>query len=201
MKILKRLFNSKEGKKKITNDDKTRVTTINTEDKNTPDCSFSKNQQKLSTKKTTSILGSKLSKTKSKILDSISNLILGKRIIDEDLITGIEEQLICADVGFEATQEIIESIRIKASRNEIQTMKSLTTLLKEELNNIISTCEDPLMIDSAKSPFIILVVGVNGVGKTTTIGKLARKLQQQGKSIILAAGDTFIALWSLVNSN
>nr|WP_018300255.1 signal recognition particle-docking protein FtsY [Fangia hongkongensis] len=134
-----------------------------------------------------------LKKTRSKLSGGIGELLLGKKIIDEDLIDEIEMQLLTADVGIEATEEVMEAIRNKVSRNELQTMDALTSLLKEKLSDIITPCQQPLIIDTSKKPFVILMVGINGAGKTTTIGKLAKQFEQQGKSVILAAGDTFRA--------
>ncbi len=134
-----------------------------------------------------------LKKTRSKLSGGIGELLLGKKIIDEDLIDEIEMQLLTADVGIEATEEVMEAIRNKVSRNELQTMDALTSLLKEKLSDIITPCQQPLIIDANKKPFVILMIGINGAGKTTTIGKLAKQFEQQGKSVILAAGDTFRA--------
>ena len=134
-----------------------------------------------------------LKKTRTKLGGGIGDLLLGKRVIDDDLIDGIEMQLLTADIGVEATQEIMETVRNKVSRNELQTIEALTNLIKDKLKEIITPSEKPLVIDSTHKPYVILMVGINGAGKTTTIGKLAKKLQGEGKSVILAAGDTFRA--------
>ncbi|WP_192483522.1 MULTISPECIES: signal recognition particle-docking protein FtsY [Cysteiniphilum] len=134
-----------------------------------------------------------LKKTRSKLGGGIGDLLLGKKVIDDELIDDIEMQLLTADIGVEATQEIMETVRTKVSRNELQTIEALTDLIKEKLKEIITPSEKPLVIDSAHQPYVILMIGINGAGKTTTIGKLAQKYQSEGKSIILAAGDTFRA--------
>ncbi len=134
-----------------------------------------------------------LKKTRTKLGSGLGDLLLGKKVIDEELIDDIEMQLLTADVGIEATQEVMEAVRGQVSRNELQTMDQLNTLLKQKLQDILTPCQKPLAIDTQKTPYIILMVGINGAGKTTTIGKLAKKFQSQGKSVMLAAGDTFRA--------
>lgn len=134
-----------------------------------------------------------LKKTRSKLSAGIGDLLLGKKIIDDDLINEIEMQLLTADIGVEATQEIIETVRSKVSRHELQTMEALIELLKQKLKEIIAPCQAPLIIDTKHKPYVVLMVGINGAGKTTTIGKLAKKFQSEGKSVMLAAGDTFRA--------
>lgn len=118
---------------------------------------------------------------------------MGQKIVDEELLEDIEMQLLTADVGVEATDEIVAYLRNKVTRNELQTADKLNQIIQEKLTEIILHCEKPLQVDTQRTPFVILIVGVNGVGKTTTIGKLTKKLQSQGKSVILAAGDTFRA--------
>ena len=134
-----------------------------------------------------------LKKTGGVISSGISNLFLGKREIDDDLFEEIETQLILADVGIDATKKIITSLTAKVARKELDDADSLLNALKDELFQLLSPREQPLEIKSDKQPFVILVVGVNGVGKTTTIGKMAKFYQQQGLSVALAAGDTFRA--------
>ncbi|SCC28168.1 fused signal recognition particle receptor [Gilliamella intestini] len=132
-----------------------------------------------------------LFKTKQNIGSGFLSLFKGKKI-DQALFEELEEQLLVADVGFDTTQKIIDSLTKQASRKELKDADALHELLKQEMNSILSGVDKPLDINSHK-PFVILMVGVNGVGKTTTIGKLARQFQQQGKSVMLAAGDTFRA--------
>ncbi|MDF7666895.1 signal recognition particle-docking protein FtsY [Orbaceae bacterium ESL0727] len=132
-----------------------------------------------------------LFKTKQNIGSGFLNLFRGKKI-DDDLFEELEEQLLIADVGVETTQKIINSLTEQASRKELKDADALHILLKQEMNTILKAVDSPLDTTSHK-PFVILMVGVNGVGKTTTIGKLARQFQSQGKSVMLAAGDTFRA--------
>lgn len=134
-----------------------------------------------------------LSRTRHQFTDGLSKLFLGQKHIDEDLLEEIETQLLTADVGIAATTTIIESITEKYERNELKSAESLHNALKNELTDLLKTCNQPLIIDSSKKPYVILVVGVNGVGKTTTIGKMAKRFQTQGHSVMLAAGDTFRA--------
>ncbi len=134
-----------------------------------------------------------LQKTSGKFGSSFSNLLLGKKIIDEDLIDDVEMQLITADIGVDATEEIMEAIRSQVSRNELQTMEDLTKLLKTKLLEIVTPSSVPLQIQTEKKPYVILMVGINGAGKTTTIGKMAKKFLDEGHSVMLAAGDTFRA--------
>lgn len=138
-------------------------------------------------------LQSGLSKTAGKFGGGLSTILMGQKVVDEDLLEDIEMQLLTADVGVEATDEIVEHLRDKVARNELQTADKLNEIIQQKLTEIILPCQQPLEINSEKTPYVILVVGVNGVGKTTTIGKLTKKLQSQGKSVMLAAGDTFRA--------
>nr|WP_218058016.1 signal recognition particle-docking protein FtsY [Gilliamella apicola] len=132
-----------------------------------------------------------LFKTKQNIGAGFLSLFKGKKI-DDALFEELEEQLIIADVGFDTTQKLISSLTQQASRKELKDADALQELLKQEMKSILDGVDKPLEI-SNHNPFVILMVGVNGVGKTTTIGKLARQFQQQGKSVMLAAGDTFRA--------
>lgn len=138
-------------------------------------------------------LQSGLSKTANKLGSGLGTFLMGHKIVDEDLLEDIEMQLLTADVGVEATDEIVEYLRDKVARNELQTADKLNEIIQEKLTEIILPSQQPLEIDSENAPYVILVVGVNGVGKTTTIGKLTKKLQAEGKSVMLAAGDTFRA--------
>ncbi|WP_050855836.1 signal recognition particle-docking protein FtsY [Francisella orientalis] len=138
-------------------------------------------------------LQSGLSKTASKFGSGLSTILMGQKVVDEELLEGIEMQLLTSDVGVEATDEIIEYLRGKVARNELQTADKLNEIIQDKLTEIILPCQKPLQISHENTPYVILIVGVNGVGKTTTIGKLTKKLQSEGKSVILAAGDTFRA--------
>ncbi|MCQ1056685.1 signal recognition particle-docking protein FtsY [Photobacterium sp. ZSDE20] len=133
-----------------------------------------------------------LKKTKSNFGSGFASLFRGKKI-DDDLFEELEEQLLMADVGMDTTLKIIENLTEKADRKSLKDGDALYGLLKEELADMLAKVEQPLLIDDAKKPYVILMVGVNGVGKTTTIGKLAKQFQSQGKSVMLAAGDTFRA--------
>ncbi|END2490061.1 TPA: signal recognition particle-docking protein FtsY [Vibrio vulnificus] len=133
-----------------------------------------------------------LSRTKANIGAGFFGLFKGKKI-DDDLFEELEEQLLVADVGMDTTLKIIENLTEKASRRDLKDGEALYGLLKEEMVEILSKVEQPLQVDSSKTPYVILMVGVNGVGKTTTIGKLAKQFQNQGKKVMLAAGDTFRA--------
>jgi len=134
-----------------------------------------------------------LGRTRGQLTDGLSQIFLGKKQIDEELLEDIETQLLTADIGIDATAQIIQSITEKSERNELKDAASVYTLLKQELSDLLNSSQAPLEIDTQKQPFVILVVGVNGVGKTTTIGKMAKRFQNQGKSVMLAAGDTFRA--------
>lgn len=132
-----------------------------------------------------------LLKTKENLGSGFISLFRGKKI-DDDLFEELEEQLLIADVGVETTRKIISSLTESASRKQLRDAEALYGLLKDEMSDILAKVDEPLNIEG-KAPFVILMVGVNGVGKTTTIGKLARQFEQQGKSVMLAAGDTFRA--------
>jgi len=134
-----------------------------------------------------------LSRTRGKLSEGIQSLVLGEKTIDAELLEDIETQLLSADVGLEATDQIINNLKQKLDRNQLADAPGFLDGLKSELNSILSDCSKPLSVDVSEGPFVILVVGVNGVGKTTTIGKLAKRLQAQEKSVMLAAGDTFRA--------
>lgn len=133
-----------------------------------------------------------LLKTKQNIGAGFRNLFSGKKI-DDDLFDELEEQLLVADIGVPTTAKIINHLTEHATRRQLKEADLLYQQLKVEMANILKPVEQPLVIDTTKKPYVILMVGVNGVGKTTTIGKLARQFQHQGKSVMLAAGDTFRA--------
>ena len=136
-------------------------------------------------------LRERLTKSREKIGDSLSSLLLGKKYIDDDLLEELETILISADIGLKTTDQVIESVRQKSSRKDLSDPSSLYNLVKEELLSII--VEDNEMSEINAKPFVILVVGVNGAGKTTSIGKLAKSFQQAGKTVMLAAADTYRA--------
>ena len=132
-----------------------------------------------------------LVKTRANLGSGFISLFRGKKI-DDDLFEELEEQLLIADVGVETTRRIITSLTQQANRKQLRDAEALYGLLKAEMAGILEKVDQPLDIEG-KTPFVILMVGVNGVGKTTTIGKLARQYKAQGKSVMLAAGDTFRA--------
>ncbi|HAG95117.1 MAG: signal recognition particle-docking protein FtsY [Pseudomonadales bacterium] len=136
-----------------------------------------------------------LTRTRAGLSDGLAGLLLGKKAIDDELLEDIETQLLVADVGMDATAKIIAAITERMNRKELKDSDALYDALQEEMTSVLrrSDAGGGLQIDSGKQPYVILMVGVNGVGKTTTIGKLAKKLQQEGKSVMLAAGDTFRA--------
>jgi len=136
-------------------------------------------------------LKERLFKSKKKLGDGLSSIVIGKKKIDEDLLEELEMLLIGSDIGIQTTDKVIEVVRKKASRKELKDEDSLYQLIKEELESLL--IKENLLEPSSNNPFVILVVGINGAGKTTTIGKLAKLFQGEGKSVMLAAGDTFRA--------
>ncbi|MVF13693.1 signal recognition particle-docking protein FtsY [Ketobacter sp. MCCC 1A13808] len=136
-----------------------------------------------------------LSRTRAGLSDGLAGILLGKKAIDDDLLEEVETQLLVADVGVDASRRILDAITARMKRKELKDSDALYQALQEEMATVLQRSDDGggLPIDTSKKPFVILMVGVNGVGKTTTIGKLAKKLQMEGKSVMLAAGDTFRA--------
>ena len=133
-----------------------------------------------------------LMRTSENIGSGFIGLFSGKKI-DDDLFEELEEQLLIADVGVETTTKLINSLTEQASRKQLKNAEALYELMGDEMHKMLEPVAIPLVPDNADGPFVILMVGVNGVGKTTTIGKLAKQYQNQGKSVMLAAGDTFRA--------
>ncbi|WP_298717092.1 signal recognition particle-docking protein FtsY [uncultured Oceanisphaera sp.] len=133
-----------------------------------------------------------LLKTRQNLGSGFFGLFSGKKI-DDELFEELETQLLTADLGVETTLSIIDNLTRQASRRQLKDGEALYELLKEEMAAILDKVDQPLVVDSEHKPYVILMVGVNGVGKTTTIGKLARQFQAEGKSVMLAAGDTFRA--------
>ncbi|MDO6423594.1 signal recognition particle-docking protein FtsY [Saccharophagus degradans] len=138
-----------------------------------------------------------LSRTSNQFANGLSNLLLGKKAIDDELLEEIETLLLMADVGMDATTDIIEDLTDRVARKQLNDSEALYDALRESLAKLLQQVEVPFDLEQSQaplpSPYVILVVGVNGVGKTTTIGKLAKRYQNQGKSVMLAAGDTFRA--------
>ncbi len=138
-------------------------------------------------------LKSGLSRTRGGLTSGLSGLVLGKKAIDDDVLDEIETLLLTSDVGVEATQEIVNDLTKRIKRNQLADADALFAALHEDMTNILAPASAPLEIDTNARPYVILMVGINGAGKTTTIGKLAKKFQLEGKSVMLAAGDTFRA--------
>lgn len=135
-----------------------------------------------------------LSKTRETLAEGLGTLLLGKKAIDQDLLDELETRLLTADVGIKATAAILEELTARIKRKELADSDALYAALKDILRAMLKPAEAPLQITNKDGkPFVILMVGVNGVGKTTTIGKLAKLFQNEGRSVILAAGDTFRA--------
>jgi len=138
-------------------------------------------------------LKSGLSRTRTNFTEGLTSLLRGHKTIDDDLLEELETLLLTSDVGIEATQEIIDNLTQRLARKELSDGNTLFDALHEDMLQLLQPSNKPLVIDASKTPYVILMVGINGVGKTTTIGKLAQKYQQEGKSVMLAAGDTFRA--------
>lgn len=134
-----------------------------------------------------------LSRTRENLAEGLSALVIGRKTIDAALLEDIEMQLLSADVGIEATDQVIASLTARLKRNQLTDADALMTQLQAELRALLTPCSVPLVIDTNSKPYVMLIVGVNGVGKTTTIGKLAKRFQDQDMKVMLAAGDTFRA--------
>ena len=133
-----------------------------------------------------------LLKTRVNIGSGFASIFSGKKI-DDDLFEELETQLLTADLGVDTTMKLIDNLTDAADRKQLKDGDALYELMKQEMASMLKTAEQPLVVSGDKKPFVILMVGVNGVGKTTTIGKLAKQFQNEGKSVMLAAGDTFRA--------
>ncbi len=139
-----------------------------------------------------------LDKTKKSFFSKISRAVAGKSTVDEEVLDNLEEILISSDVGLETTIRIIDRIEARVAEDKYMNTSELNAILRDEIVQLLSEnnttgIEDFDLPDNAQKPYVILVVGVNGVGKTTTIGKLAYQFTQQGKKVIIGAGDTFRA--------
>jgi fused signal recognition particle receptor len=155
-----------------------------------------KSGRKEESEKTTGLFASlrqRLSKTRENLSSGLADLLLGKKQIDDDLLEQLEDQLLMADVGMQATQKITSRLTESAQRHQLGDSGSLIGTLKQIMSELLEPCALPLQIDPTKKPFVILMVGVNGAGKTTTVGKLAQQFKSQGLKVMLAAGDTFRA--------
>lgn len=138
-------------------------------------------------------LKTQLSKTRGSIGGVLSSLTFGKNTVTRDLLDEVEARLLMADIGIETTTTIIQHLTDSLERDQLRDGEALREALKQNLYDMLQPCSQPLLIPKKDGPFVILVVGVNGAGKTTSIGKLAHRLQAQGHSVMLAAGDTFRA--------
>lgn len=138
-------------------------------------------------------LKSGLSRTRSRLSEGLSSLVLGEKQIDASILDDVETQLLSADVGLEATDQIIANLKRQLDRKELSDPERFMVALQAELRALLEPATEALQIDASRKPFVILVVGVNGVGKTTTIGKLASRLLAEDRKVMLAAGDTFRA--------
>lgn len=137
-------------------------------------------------------LRAKLNRGNSWLTYDLADLFRGRKI-DAQILEELESRLLLADVGVEATEAILSDLQKRVARNELQDVAALITALRNAIAEILAPCAQPLVIDKSRSPYVILVVGVNGSGKTTSIGKLARRLADANYSVMLAAGDTFRA--------
>jgi len=138
-------------------------------------------------------LKSGLAKTSNTLTEGMSSLVLGKKKIDDEVLEELETRLLMADVGMEATQRIINDLTQRSSRNELNDVDALMSALNDEMVKILRPVSEPLDLEDIEGPAVVLMVGINGAGKTTTIGKLAKQFQNDGLSVMLAAGDTFRA--------
>lgn len=138
-------------------------------------------------------------KTNRSFFDRLSRAIVGKAEVDDDLLDAIEEALLATDMGVDTTMQIIENLEERVRRDKYVSLGELTEMIRDEIADLLNVSEDSssddvvVPFDFSKKPYVIMVVGVNGVGKTTTIGKLASSLKAQGKKVVLGAADTFRA--------
>ena len=138
-------------------------------------------------------------KTNRGFFDRLSRAIVGKSQIDDELLDAIEEALVSTDMGIDTTVKIIDNLETRVSKDKYVSLEELVDILREEIADLLNVKEDEFIdtpvqpFDFSKNPYVIMVVGVNGVGKTTTIGKLANTLREQGKKVVLGAADTFRA--------
>ena len=137
-------------------------------------------------------LNSSLAKTRQRLGTGVGDLLLGERVIDDAVLEELETSLLVADVGVDAAERVMEALKHRVTRRELANTQALHRALAKELLAILEPASEPFEVSAAR-PFVVLVVGVNGAGKTTLIGKLAHRLRGEGKSVLLAAGDTFRA--------
>src|ERR1700722_7299990 len=137
-------------------------------------------------------LKARLNRGGASIARDLRGLLRGRKI-DAAVLEDLETRLLSADVGVEATQEILADLNRRVALRELDDVEALLNALRDRLTEMLAPCEQPLQIEPGAKPFVVLIVGVNGSGKTTSIGKLARELREQGRSVMLAAADTFRA--------
>lgn len=138
-------------------------------------------------------LSERLGKTRARLASGLGDLLLGERELDEGVLEALETALLVTDAGVEATDRIMDALKKRVSRRELSDVAALRDALREELEEMLAPMQQAFAVRPAHRPFVVLMVGVNGAGKTTTIGKLARQLRAEGRSVLLAAGDTFRA--------
>ena len=138
-------------------------------------------------------LKTRLARSRAHFAEGLSNLLLGKKQIDDELLEDIENLLLTSDIGVDATSRIIDELTSSVKRKELSDPETLIAKLREKLAAILNKVDTDVILPASGKPQVILMVGINGAGKTTTIGKLAKRLQQEGNSVMLAAGDTFRA--------
>ena len=152
---------------------------------------------KIFSKEKKEVLDQGLDKTKQSFFSKITRAVAGKSTVDADVLDNLEEILVTSDVGVDTTLRIIEKIEERISKDKYLGTAELNTVLKEEIASLLEENNTgdykEFVIPEQEEPYVIMVVGVNGVGKTTTIGKLANQMKQQGKQVILGASDTFRA--------
>src|SRR3569623_197402 len=140
-------------------------------------------------------LKQRLGRTRGSLTDGLARLVLGKKAIDDEILDEIEPRLLTADVGADATARIIADLTARVKRNQLADADALLTALKEDMHAILAPCDAPLVIPLEQRPFVILMVGVTGVGKTTTIGKLAKRLQgAKARGVDVLIADTAVRL-------
>jgi fused signal recognition particle receptor len=191
------LFKRKKQKTETIKENKIPQTPLDSEDASTEiitkTTSVDEPQEKPAQKGLFSRLKQGLSRTGESLGEGVGTLLLGKKQIDDEVLEELETRLLMADVGFDATMKIIDQLTEQVKRKELKDADALSNSLYQIMRDILQPIAKPLEIKEEHIPTVILMVGINGAGKTTTIGKLAKKFQSQGKSVMLAAGDTFRA--------
>jgi fused signal recognition particle receptor len=179
-------------KKNKTTDDNTPEQASFEQDVQTKTLATTPAESQLEPEQKTSLLG-RLKRTSAKFTEGLASLVLGKKAIDDELLEDLETQLLTADLGIDATQNIINDLTQRVARKQLDDAEALFTAMSEDMVKLLQPSCQPLIVPEQAGPIVIMMIGINGVGKTTTIGKLAKQFQNQGKSVMLAAGDTFRA--------